>query len=280
MADDKQRISKQDLRSFIEGELLKTIKVHRLSRASSDESYVEPAGPPTDEEIDDFILSNPMYENELAAELVEPGLLGYGFQTAIVTEAAIAEFLEQTRGWVGSREWLAADLIPYHQYVSAEPLQSKLWLPQQEARPSWLRPTPSALILAAELLHNGRLLSELSWRSFEKLMAEMLEREGWQVDLTRGSKDGGVDIYASREDAMIGKLRVVWQAKKYRESNKVKLSDVRELSGILERSSATKAILVTTSHLTRGALEWVRQDSYRLSYKDREQIEEWIRKHV
>ena len=98
--------------------------------------------------------------------------------------------------------------------------------------------------------------------------------------MTRPSKDGGIDLYASRVDASVGSVKTLWQAKKYGEQKKVRLSDVRELSGVLHKSGLTKGILVTTSHLTRGALEWVRQDIYRLDYKDKEQVEHWIKKHA
>jgi restriction system protein len=273
-------ISKSELRNIISNELSRSIEVHRSSRVQQNQDYIKPTGDPTDEEIDDFILTNPMYEIELATQLVDTGLLGFGFQSGVASKEAFDEFVEQTLGWASTNEWLAADLIPYHSYLGIEPQESRLWIAKHETRPSWLKQTPSALILAAELLHNGKLLSDLGWRAFEEVVAGILEREGWHVDLTRSSKDGGVDIYTSRDDETIGKVRAIWQAKKYKESNKVGLSEVRELSGVLERSGSTKGVLVTTSHLTRGALEWVKQDIYRLSYKDKEQIEDWVRKHI
>lgn len=273
-------ISKLELRNIIERELSRSIEIHRSSRAENDQGYKRPTGDPTDEEIDDFILTNPLYEIELATQLIDPGLLGFGFQSGVASKETLDDFVEQTQGWAGTDEWLAADLIPFHSYLGLEPQETRLWDVKKETEPTWLMQTPSALILAAELLRDGKLLSDLSWRAFEEVVAGILEREGWRVDLTRSSKDGGVDIYTSRDDETIGKVRAIWQAKKYRESNKVGLSDVRELSGVLERSGATKGVLVTTSHLTRGALEWVKQDIYRLSYKDKEQIEDWIRKHI
>jgi restriction system protein len=84
-------------------------------------------------------------------------------------------------------------------------------------------------------------------------------------------------VIATKTDKDVGEIRSVWQAKKYGITNKVALSEVRELSAVREDQRATKAVIVTTSHLTRGAVEWVQRDLYRLSYKEREQMERWVK---
>ena len=117
---------------------------------------------------------------------------------------------------------------------------------------------------------------EIHWKDFEKLLGELLEQEGWRVQITRSSKDGGIDLIANMVDPIIGEIKTLWQAKKFKETNKVSLSAVRELSAIRERENATKGIMVTTSKLTGGAIKWIQQDRYRLGYLEGHQIEEWI----
>ncbi|MBM3526966.1 MAG: restriction endonuclease [Alphaproteobacteria bacterium] len=280
MQDGKKRISKLELRAIIEQELASTIEWHRSSRQVQDESYVRPTGQPTDDELDDFILTNPLFDEEIATQLIDPGLLGFGYPSAQVEDSIFEELRDLSRQWAQTNEWIAADLVPYRVLSEIRPTESRHWDASAEGGPKWLVRAPSNLILAAELLKRGKLLSELIWRQFEEVIGEVLEREGWYVDLTRPSKDGGIDLYASKDDPSIGKLRSIWQAKKYGENKKVQLSAVRELSGVLQKSGATKGVLVTTSHLTRGALDWVKQDVYRLDYKDKEQIEAWIRRHA
>ena len=131
-------------------------------------------------------------------------------------------------------------------------------------------------VLAADLLKHGRLLSELHWREFEKLIATLLEQFGWDVELTRGSKDGGIDVIAIKNDPTLGKIKSLWQAKKYHLGNKVELRDVRDLSAIRDSQKATKGVIVTTSHLTRGAIDWIRTDEFRLEYQEREDLERWV----
>jgi HJR/Mrr/RecB family endonuclease len=43
-------------------------------------------------------------------------------------------------------------------------------------------------------------MQTLDWRDFESLIAELLRRLGYEITLTRGSKDDGIDIYASRTE--------------------------------------------------------------------------------
>lgn len=93
----------------------------------------------------------------------------------------------------------------------------------------------------------------------------------------RGTKDGGIDIVSERVDPDLGDLKALWQAKKYAPKNKVRLSQVRELSAVRDRIQATKAIIVTTSSLTRGAIEWVRQDLYRLGAREQGEMELWVK---
>jgi len=53
----------------------------------------------------------------------------------------------------------------------------------------------------------GKLLSELNWRDFEKLVAQLLEKSGWKMELTQGSKGGGIDVVAAMEDSEVGLIK-------------------------------------------------------------------------
>jgi restriction system protein len=226
-------------------------------------------------------LSNPLYDSLTATNITDPAL--DGFAEGHTTEVGLAEFRKHTRDYAETGAWLSANLVYHHlDYVfEDEPAEtSKLWVPGRDEQPGWIKRSPSALLLAAEFLHVGKRLSDLTWRQFEEVIGEILELEGWRVELTRGSKDGGVDVIASCYDVAIGRITSVWQAKKYAESNKFGHSAVRELSGLLHVASATKGVLVTTSHLTSGAVDWVRRDLHRLAYKEKEEIEEWIKQHT
>jgi restriction system protein len=273
-------LSADDLRGIV-GELIaSTIDTHRSSRAGLDDNYKQPSGIPTEEEISDFISCNPLYDPDTVENLLYLGLLGFGFRNAEVTPRALTEFRSNTDEWAKTNEWLAADLVPYHVIISAAPSQTEIWRPTSGLSISAFTNSRSALMIAADLLKQGRLLSELEWRDFERLIGDLLEREGWHVEVTRGSKDGGVDVIASMDDLAIGAIRALWQAKRYGPGHKVSLAEVRELSGLISHERATKGVIVTTSHLTRGAIDWVKKDIYRLASLDGPEVEAWVRRHL
>lgn len=121
-------------------------------------------------------------------------------------------------------------------------------------------------------------LDQLSWRAFEKLIAGLLERDGYTVELMQGSKDGGVDIVASKELGPHGCFKALWQAKKKAIGNKVGVSVVRELADTRDQFGASKGIIVTSTYLTKGAIERIERDKFILGKVDRNDIEAWIQR--
>lgn len=131
-------VTAQSLRDLV-GELLaSSIELHRGSRMYSDDSYVQPTGDPTEEEIDDFLFSNPMLDGETVAQLTDPGLLGFHLSTANATQEWLKEFHQHVAEWASTNEWKAADLIFYHVLTQFE-------APQPERT---IRTPPDALDLA------------------------------------------------------------------------------------------------------------------------------------
>lgn len=57
-------------------------------------------------------------------------------------------------------------------------------------------------------------LDDISWRQFEILISELLNSDGYEVELMKGTKDGGVDIVAVKDLKEAGLYKTLWQAKK------------------------------------------------------------------
>jgi len=119
-------------------------------------------------------------------------------------------------------------------------------------------------------------LDSLNWREFEELVAELLKLDGYKVELGRGTKDGGVDIITTKEVERFGLIQGVWQLKKTK--NKVGISVVRELADTTREMKASKGIIVTTSYLTRAAIQRIEQDEYILGKVERSDLDGWISK--
>ena len=108
-------------------------------------------------------------------------------------------------------------------------------------------------------------------------MAQLLESDGFNIELMQGTRDGGVDIIATKLHDISGYYKTLWQAKKYA-VNKVSLSTIRELADSVNEFRASKGIIVTTTFLTKDALQRVERDKYTLGKVDRDDLDNWIKK--
>lgn len=130
--------------------------------------------------------------------------------------------------------------------------------------------------LLSELRKRTTNIDQLSWREFEILISQLLESDGYEIELMSGTKDGGVDVVAYKDLGEAGLFKTLWQAKKYKASRKVGIETVRELADVRNEHSASKAFIVTSSFLTEGALARVQRDKYVLGKVDRDDLEAWI----
>lgn len=125
-----------------------------------------------------------------------------------------------------------------------------------------------ALITHPELLHT------LNWRTFELLLADILASFGYEVELQRGTKDGGVDLFAVKKADPLGQHRYLLQAKRW--GNKVGVDPVQRLAFLHSHHRMTKSCLATTSSFTSGAWEWAKQYQWQLELRDFVGIHDWI----
>lgn len=129
--------------------------------------------------------------------------------------------------------------------------------------------------LLRKIAASPSLMYDLSPRKFEELVAELLTRQGYTVDLTPPSKDGGKDIYVARRNDL-GTFLYLVECKKYSLDNPVGVDIVRALYGTVQAEHATAGILVTTSRFTKGATDFQKQVEYQLSLRDYAQLHSWL----
>lgn len=126
------------------------------------------------------------------------------------------------------------------------------------------------------LADSPQRLAELNPRMFEHLIAALLSASGYrEVRLTLPSSDGGVDIYATKNNGF-GKSIYLIQCKRYAPDRKVSRPDVQLLYGVLTSSAATRAALATTSCFTKPAREFIQQVSHRMAGIDGQDLKHWL----
>ena len=122
-------------------------------------------------------------------------------------------------------------------------------------------------VLVAELARRPELMYELSPREFEELVAELYERSGFEVELTRASKDGGVDIYALQR-APFGSFLTIVDCKHHRADRPVQVGLIRQLYGTVMATDASVGVIATTSYFTKGAKAFQAERKHRLGLQD------------
>ncbi|MHB8596687.1 MAG: restriction endonuclease [Ktedonobacteraceae bacterium] len=196
---------------------------------------------------------------------LSPTLQQYADRVSSVTAPLVQRYIAQ----------LQTDLAhePEEHEVLEHP-ETALILP--ETRRRIVVYSPSLLLL--EKLRAQRIsLHDLTWRQFEEVVAELLMHDGFMVELGRGTKDGGKDIVAVKEVQGCGLVMSVWQAKHLNAGNKVGISVIRELADTRTQLGASKGVIVTTTALTRDALERIEQNRYLLHKVDGDDLLSWIR---
>lgn len=236
--------------------------------------------PVSDAELERFIGDIPFYiAGEEAATL-----LGDDNNASSIIEVPDNEFVvfySQIEGWLDALNMLGGGQPKYDDYGLAEPKKLKEerysgeTLAKRDIYEGLAYYSPSLSVLN-HLLKNGIDLDSLHWRELEVLIKELLVKDGYDVQLGSGSKDKGVDLIAVNNIPQVGPIKTIWQAKHYPSGRKVGLSVIRELSDVRNEFGATKGIIVTTSFLTKGAIDRIKKDEYILGKIERSDLEQWI----
>lgn len=121
-------------------------------------------------------------------------------------------------------------------------------------------------------------LYELSPRKFEELVASILKDMGFEVELTKATRDGGRDIIAHVRNAVSSFLTYI-ECKRYAADNKVGVGIVREVVGVHHIRKPAKSIIVTTSFFSAEAIKEAATLENQLDLKDFDDIKSWLKRY-
>jgi restriction system protein len=125
------------------------------------------------------------------------------------------------------------------------------------------------------LADDPKSLYTLSPRSFEEVVAGILKRLGYEVELTPATRDGGKDIYAAHRTEL-GTFLYLVECKKFSPDHPVGVGLIRNLYGSVEAEKANGGILATTSFFTQDAREFQTQVGFRISLQDYLGVHKWL----
>ncbi|MDQ0067867.1 restriction endonuclease [Chryseobacterium lathyri] len=115
----------------------------------------------------------------------------------------------------------------------------------------------------------------LNPREFEEFVAELLTKKGYNVDLTKMTRDGGKDLIIA-ESKDIGNFLYYVECKKYSQNNPVGIKLVRELAGTITADRVTAGIFVTSSYFSQDAVNFSEKFKNQISLIDFIKLKQWL----
>jgi hypothetical protein len=110
-------------------------------------------------------------------------------------------------------------------------------------------------------------LQALNPLDFERYVGQLFALEGYHVDYTPRSGDGGVDLLLSRPGRKRRescKHAALVQCKRYASAHSVGSPELQQFSGAMRRAFAYEGYFVTTSFFTPAAQDWARSEGIHL----------------
>lgn len=145
---------------------------------------------------------------------------------------------------------------------------------------SSINDTPEARIESAIIEKDLNLTEELIEELlkvdpyyFEEIVADLLEKMGYgDLEVTQKSNDGGIDAVVNEDKLGLDKILI--QAKRYNEENKIGSQLIQNFLGALDISKVQKGIFVTTSSFSNKAKEVVKNSTKKIRLIDGKELTE------
>ncbi len=124
------------------------------------------------------------------------------------------------------------------------------------------------------------LLDNLTPRQFEELTAALFKNHGFDAHLTAATRDGGYDIVAASHSGLSSETTLV-EVKHFAPHRPVSVGIVRALYGVKCLHDAQKAILATSSYVSRDARhEFSRVIPWEIDFIERRDVLDWCQRYL
>jgi len=126
--------------------------------------------------------------------------------------------------------------------------------------------------------NNPDYIYEINPRDFENLIAELFIDAGFEVQITKETRDGGKDLIVTQY--IMGKPVIIFvECKRYKSTNKVNVNIVRSLLGIITDENANKGLIITSSYFTKDTQDFAERQGTLIDLVDYTHIKKWIEEY-
>ncbi len=114
-----------------------------------------------------------------------------------------------------------------------------------------LKPLISEVEQLKEGIWEREHLYQMSWQEFEHLIGSLYDSLGYRTEVTQGTSDMGVDVWAERDG-----VRQAIQVKQFGRGNPVGREPLQKTVSAIAKGDAHEAVVITSSRFTRTAIEY------------------------
>ena len=111
--------------------------------------------------------------------------------------------------------------------------------------------------LLYEISKKPELLHNLSSYEFECVIAKIFEKQGFSVEITPKTRDGGKDIFIAKQG--LASFLFYVECKKYAPNKPVGIDIIQRLYGVISAEKANGGFIATTSHFTKPAENYIKE---------------------
>lgn len=134
--------------------------------------------------------------------------------------------------------------------------------------------------IITNIYNDNSQLSNLDPRKFEEVVAELLYKQGFKVELTKQTRDGGYDILAILPMQSHSPQKWLVECKRWSENRKVDVQIIRAFKEVIQTNNANKGLIVTTSYFSLDAQKKVQETPYTLDLRDKDSLIVWIGEYM
>lgn len=138
-----------------------------------------------------------------------------------------------------------------HPSVEATEWQDALVTAVNDTFPNVLRPIDRRIEAMGEKMWERSDLLVYDWKEFESLVGSLYADEGYDVEVTIATNDGGVDVWARSPTET-----VAIQVKQNSQGNTVGRRVLQQLASTIAKGSADRVVVVTSADFTDTATEY------------------------
>jgi len=131
---------------------------------------------------------------------------------------------------------------------------------------------PDYYFTALKYFGEGKDFSFLIWQDFQQFIFEWLLFEEFCVREPI-KENGCINIETTKKIGRMGFIKCVWLLKKFSPKRIVGIKALRELEYLVCKSNASKGIIVTTSKLSKPALDFIEKNPCKFDYIDGQSLE-------